>query len=153
MIADDESCADVPRPTKAAESGALFDHLIGPRKQGRRQVEAKRFCGGQVDDQLKMCRLLNWKVGWFFTLDDAGAVLTGGVVHLDCVGAIRDQGAILGNGRKAINGSAPSAGCALENPLAVTMGEWPRLNNYDCCAIRFHCCQLRLQIIYVVQRS
>jgi hypothetical protein len=58
----------VPQLTRAAGSGGLFDHLIRPRKQGGRQVEAKRFCGGQVDDQFEMCRLLNWKVGWFFNL-------------------------------------------------------------------------------------
>jgi hypothetical protein len=33
---------------------ALFDCLVGAREQGRRQLEVKRLCGGQVDGQLKM---------------------------------------------------------------------------------------------------
>jgi hypothetical protein len=33
---------------------ALFDYLVGAREQGRRQLEVKHLCGGQVDGQLKM---------------------------------------------------------------------------------------------------
>jgi hypothetical protein len=131
----------------------LFDHLVGPREQARRQLEVERLCGSQVDDQLKMCRLLNWKLGWLFTFDDASTVLTGRVIHLNCVGAIRDQRPILGNGRKAVYRSASNACCALEDPLAVAVGKWTRLYNHDGCAIRFHCSELRLQISYVVQGS
>jgi hypothetical protein len=66
-----------------------------------------------------MCRLLKWKVGWFFTLDDASAVLTGRMIHLHCVDAMRDQRSVMGNGRKAVNGCASNARCALHDGCAI----------------------------------
>jgi hypothetical protein len=41
------------------ESGRLLDHLIGAREQRRRHVEAERFSGLKVDDQLEFCWLLD----------------------------------------------------------------------------------------------
>jgi len=35
-------------------SAASFDHLVDAREQARRQLEIMRFCGGQIDGQLKM---------------------------------------------------------------------------------------------------
>ena len=110
-------------------STPLFDYLVGAGKQGRRQLEAKRLCRGQVDDHLEMCRLLDWKVGWFFTLDDASAVLASRAIHLDCIWAIRDQRPVLGSSRKAVNGSAFDARYALENLLSIAMRKWTRISD------------------------
>jgi hypothetical protein len=41
-----------------------FDHLVGAGEQRRRNVEAERFRGRQVHDEIKFGRLLDWNVGW-----------------------------------------------------------------------------------------
>jgi hypothetical protein len=42
---------------------ALFDHLIGPREDRRRDRQAERRGSLQVDHQLEFGRLLNWQIG------------------------------------------------------------------------------------------
>jgi len=50
---------------------ALLDHLIGSRKQFVWDGEAQRLGGLEIDDQLKLCRHLQWKIGRLLTLEDA----------------------------------------------------------------------------------
>jgi hypothetical protein len=40
-----------------------FDHLVGAREQRRRQLEAKRPCGLEVDHELDLGRLLDCELG------------------------------------------------------------------------------------------
>ena len=50
---------------------SLFDHLIGSRKQFVWDGESERLGGLEIDDQLKLCRRLQWKIGRLLTLEDA----------------------------------------------------------------------------------
>jgi len=44
------------------KSPALFDHLVGTGQQRRRDFEAKRFRGFEVDHKLEFGWLLNRKI-------------------------------------------------------------------------------------------
>jgi hypothetical protein len=71
------SCADdAPdrSPINPALRVASFDHLVGASEQRKRHSKAEALGGFQIDDQLDLGGLLNWKIGWLFTLENTGGV-------------------------------------------------------------------------------
>src|SRR5215472_16495651 len=51
--------------------GCLFDQLVGKLLETQRHVEAQFLDGLEIDEQLKLCRHLHWKVGRLLALEDA----------------------------------------------------------------------------------
>src|SRR5262245_3966482 len=49
--------------TAQTTAATSFDHLVGAGEQRRRHVERERLCGGQIDDELELGRLLDWNIG------------------------------------------------------------------------------------------
>src|ERR1700675_2359422 len=48
----------------------LFDHLIRALQERRGDREAERLGGLEIDDQLELLRLFDWKVGGLGALED-----------------------------------------------------------------------------------
>src|SRR6516225_944833 len=55
-------CGLCPLCANSRHSASLFDHLIGPGKQGSRYLQPKCFRGPKVDHELKFRRLHHWQV-------------------------------------------------------------------------------------------
>src|SRR6516164_10974365 len=65
---------------------SLFDHLVGAREDGRRNVEAQPLGGPEVDDKFVLHRRLHREIGRFLALEDAVNVAGGEPVLVDLIG-------------------------------------------------------------------
>src|SRR5262245_4623002 len=75
-----------------APSGVvLFNNLVRPQQQRRRDGEAKGLRGFQIDDQLELGRLLDREVGGFRALEDLVDVRCRASPQLVGVGAVRHE--------------------------------------------------------------
>ena len=87
----------------------LFDHLVGARKQRRRDGQTECLSGLEIDHQLVLGRRLYRQVGWLLALEDAIDVARRAPVLVDVIRTIGDQAAI---GDKKPIGSRRRAVCA-----------------------------------------
>ena len=73
-IATEFTCHD--KSSRSATSGllhrskntSLFDNLVCERKHPIRHGQPERLGGVEIDHQVELGRLLNWKIGRFFSL-------------------------------------------------------------------------------------
>jgi hypothetical protein len=54
--------------------GGLLDHPVGARERRRWPTEAQRFGGLEVDEQLELCRLLDWQVGCLLAFENSAGI-------------------------------------------------------------------------------
>jgi len=77
----------VPKTGKST----LFDHLVGAGKQRWRDRKPERFRSLEIDDQVELRWLHNWKIGRLFALEDAAGVDAGLTIGVSQAGAVADQ--------------------------------------------------------------
>src|SRR5262245_51555468 len=68
----------------------LFDHFVGEREYGRRNREAQRFRGLEINYQRVLGRRLHRKVGRLLAFEDAIDVAGGAPVLVDEIRAVGD---------------------------------------------------------------
>src|SRR5262249_42277584 len=86
---DDNTIDKVVRRT-----ARLFDDLIGCPDQGRRQFEAKRLGGLEINHELEFGWLLYRQVGWFLAFENAIDVRGSTPVGVDTVDAVGHEAAV-----------------------------------------------------------
>src|SRR5215469_3730809 len=70
---------------------ALFDHLVGGRKQRLRNVELKRLCSLEIYDEREFGHLLNRNIRRLFSFEDFVDKLRRTAVHLLDIRSVRQQ--------------------------------------------------------------
>jgi hypothetical protein len=61
----------------AQQTAPLFDHLVGAGEQHRRNFEAQRLCGFQIDRYFEFGWQLYRKIGRFSTFEDLAGIDAG----------------------------------------------------------------------------
>src|SRR4051794_2750323 len=79
-----------------AARAVSFDHLVGAREQQLRHGEAKRLRRLNVDDQLKLRRLLDRQIGGVGPLEDLSRVNTLEAIDIRKARPITEQAAVVG---------------------------------------------------------
>src|SRR5262252_3073330 len=69
----------------------LFDDLVGVAEQRVWDGEAERLGGLEVDDELELCRLLDWQIGRLRTLQDLVHIACSTPVHVKVVRPVRHE--------------------------------------------------------------
>src|SRR5215468_6214104 len=74
----------------------LLNHLVGASEQRRRNLDAERFRGVEVDHELEFRRLFDGQIGGFRALQDFVYIVRSHAEHVGQVRSIRHQAAEFG---------------------------------------------------------
>src|SRR5262245_5647811 len=89
-----------PKADSCIAAKALFDQLVGERKQIRRDIEAERFGGCHVDDEINLGCQLNRHIGGCRPFENPASVDAGTTIGIGLARSVAHKDAGLGVGAK-----------------------------------------------------
>src|SRR5258707_13379783 len=95
------------RSNRCARVCDLLDHLVGECDQGIRKVQPERLRCLEIDDKLKLSRLLHGNVGWLGALEDFANVEGGSPEQVIKVWPIRHERPFLRPASQLMDGWQP----------------------------------------------
>src|SRR5207344_3004360 len=98
----------------------LLDDLVRASKNSSRDCETKRLCRLLIDKEFVFRWRLHWKIGRFFTLEDAIDVGRRAAKRIDAIWPVRDEAAFGDEEMIRIHGGQSVAGGKPGNQFAVT---------------------------------
>src|SRR5262245_40888749 len=72
---------------------ASFDHLVGAGEHGRRNVDAQRPRGFEIDKEVEFCRQRHRQLSSLFALHDPTDIVAGLPIGIGSAGAVADEAA------------------------------------------------------------
>src|SRR5215475_10908860 len=109
-------------------STSLFDEVICPPEHRRRNGQAKRFRGLELDDELESCRLLDGQVGRPCALQDLVHVMRRPPKLSVVAQAIGHEATSLGEPSRAAHGWKTVLCCQFRDALPVSTDHSARVN-------------------------
>jgi len=106
-----------------------FDHLVGAGKQRRRHLEAERFGGLEIDNQLEFVRLLHRQVGRLLASEDTVDIVCRSPEHVGRIRAVSHQTAAFGEMCVGIYGGQAMPSYQCDDQVTANVGEGVGHNN------------------------
>src|SRR6516225_7658817 len=100
-----------------------FDHLVGAGKQRRRHLEAERFGGLEIDNQLEFVRLLHRQVGRLLASEDTVDIVCRSPEHVGRIRTVSDQTAAFGEMCVGIYGGQAMPSYPLDDQVTTNISE------------------------------
>src|SRR5215510_356693 len=82
------------------QTSSLFDQLVSERKQIRWYIEAERFGGCYVDNEIDLCCQLNRHIGGRRPFENPASVVAGTTIGISLAGSVAHKDAGLGEATK-----------------------------------------------------